>query len=369
MTIVPEGSYLITGGLGALGLQLAKWLANKGAQHLVLTGRRKPSQKAQQTITQLEQAGVQVSVFLGDIAVKQDAASIVEQVKASLPPLRGVIHSAGVLDDGVLQQMNWERFTKVIAPKVQGAWNLHQLTQELPLDFFVCFSSAASLLGSAGQGNYAAANAFLDGLAYHRRALGLPGLSVNWGAWGEGGMASRLADQFQSRIRSLGMSSIPPEQGLQILDQLLGQSATLVGVFPVNWSQFATQLPAGMEMPVLEAFINSQSVAKETQTNKFLAQLKAAKASERPQLMTNYLQGVVGKLLGFPDSQMLDSQLGFFEMGMDSLLALELRNLLQTSLGCTLSATVLFEFSNIQDLTEHLITKIFESIDFVEGEL
>lgn len=358
LTIVPEASYLITGGLGALGLQLAKWLADKGAKHLVLTGRRKPSDTAQQTITQLEQAGVEVSVLLGDVSVKQDAASILEKVNASLPPLRGVIHAAGVLDDGVLQQMSWERFTKVMAPKVLGGWHLHQLTQELPLDFFVCFSSASSLLGSAGQGNYAAANAFLDGLAHHRRSLGLPGLSVNWGAWGEGGMAARLADQFQSRIRSLGMSSIPPEQGLQLLDRLLGQSATLVGVFPVDWSQFVAQLPAGMKMPVLEAFIGSQGVAKDTQTNEFLAQLKAAKAGDRPQLMTNYLQGVVGKLLGFPDSQMLDPQLGFFEMGMDSLLALELRNVLQTSLGCALSATVLFEYSNIESLAEYLTTDV-----------
>jgi acyl transferase domain-containing protein len=358
ITIVPEGSYLITGGLGALGLQLAKWLADKGAKHLVLTGRRKPSETAQQTITQIEQAGVQVLVLLGDVSVKEDAAKIVEQVKASLPSLRGVIHSAGVLDDGVLQQMIWERFTKVMAGKVQGGWHLHQLTQELPLDFFVCFSSAASLLGSAGQGNYAAANAFLDGLAHHRRSLGLPGLSVNWGAWGEGGMATRLADQFQSRIRSLGMSSIPPEQGLQILDQLLGQSATSVGVFPVNWSVFATQLPAEMKMPVLEAFIDSQSVAKETQTNEFLAELKAAKASDRTQIMTNYLQGVVGKLLGFPESQMLDPQLGFFDMGMDSLLALEFRNLLQTSLGCSVSSTILFEYSNIESLAEYLTTDV-----------
>lgn len=369
ITIIPEGSYLITGALGALGLQLAKWLADKGAKHLVLTGRRKPSETAQQTITQLEEAGVEVSVLLGDISIKQDTANILEKVKASLPPLRGVIHAAGVLDDGILQQMSWERFTKVIAPKVQGAWHLHQLTQELSLDFFVCFSSAASLLGSTGQGNYAAANAFLDGLAHYRRSLGLPGLSVSWGAWAEGGMAARLADQFQSRIRSLGMSSIPPEQGLQILDQLLGQSATSVGVFPVNWSQFVTQLPAGMKMPVLEVFLDSQSLAKETQSNEFLAQLKVVKASLRPQLMTNYLQGVVSKLLGFPDSQMLDPQLGFFDIGMDSLLALELRNLLQTNLSFSVSATVLFEFSNIQDLAEHLITKIFESIDFVEGEL
>jgi myxalamid-type polyketide synthase MxaE and MxaD len=358
ITITPEGSYLITGGLGALGLQLAKWLADKGAKHLVLTGRRKPSETAQQTITQIEQTGVEVSVLLGDIAVKQDTASILEQVKTSLPPLRGVIHAAGVLDDGVLQQMNWERFTKVMAPKIQGGWHLHQLTQELPLDFFVCFSSAASLLGSTGQGNYAAANAFLDGLAQHRRSLGLPGLSVNWGAWAAGGMASRLADQFQSRIRSLGMGSIPPEQGLEILDRLLGQSATSVGVFPVNWPQFVTQLPAGMKMPVLEGFIDSQSVVKATQTNEFLAELKAAKTSDRPQIMTNYLQGVVGKLLGFPDTQLLDPQLGFFDMGMDSLLALELRNLLQTSLNCAVSSTVLFEYSNIESLAEYITTEV-----------
>ncbi|MFB2977494.1 type I polyketide synthase [Microseira sp. BLCC-F43] len=355
ITIVPEGSYLITGGLGALGLKLAKWLADKGAKHLVLTGRRQPSETTQQAITQLEEAGVEVSVLLGDVSVKQDAASILAKIKASLPPLRGAIHAAGVLDDGVLQQMSWERFTKVMAPKVQGGWNLHQLTQELPLDFFVCFSSASSLLGSSGQGNYAAANAFLDGLAHHRRALGLPGLSVNWGAWGEGGMAARLADQFQSRIRSLGMSSIPPEQGLQVLDRLLGESATLVGVFPANWSQFVKQLPPGMKMPVLSAFIGSQSVAKATQNNEFLAQLKAAKASDRLQLMTNYLQGIVGKLLGFPESEMLDPQLGFFDIGMDSLLALELRNLLQSSLGCSVSSTVLFEYTNIESLAKHLI--------------
>ncbi len=358
INIVAEGSYLITGGLGALGLQLAQWLVDKGAKYLVLTGRREPSEKAKQAIAQLEQLGTQVSVQLGDVAVEQDVASIIEQVKTSLPALHGVIHAAGVLDDGVLQQMNWERFTKVMAPKVQGAWNLHQFTQDLPLDFFVCFSSAASFLGSTGQGNYAAANAFMDGLVYHRRALGLPGLSVNWAAWGEGGMAARLASQFQSRIRSLGMSSIPPEQGLDMLSQLLAESATQVGVIPINWSQFVAQLPAGMIMPVLSEFMSSQSVAVETKSNEFLAELQKAKASDRPQIMTNYLQGVVGKLLGFPESQLPDTQLGFFDMGMDSLLSLELRNLLQNSLGCSVSSTVLFEYTNIEALAEYLATEV-----------
>ncbi|MEG5059108.1 type I polyketide synthase [Microcoleus sp. A2-C5] len=381
VNIVPEGSYLITGGLGALGLQLAKWLVDKGAKYLVLVGRREPSEIAQQTIAKLEEVGTEISVLLADVSVEQDVANVLKQVKMSLPPLRGVIHAAGILDDGVLQQMNWQRFIKVMAPKVQGAWYLHQLTQELPLDLFVCFSSAASVLGSTGQGNYAAANAFLDGLVHHRRSLGLAGLSVNWGAWGEGGMASRLTSQLQSRIRSLGIGSIPPAEGLQILTQLLEESATQVTVAPIDWSRFAAMLPSGMKMSVLtemecyyrqdyrQNYRQDACSTEETAHNPFLLELKAAKSSDRTQLMTNYLQGVVAKLLGYPDPQMLDPQLGFFDMGMDSLLSLELRNLLQTSLSCAVSATVLFEYSNIQDMAEHLIAKTFESIDFGEGEL
>ncbi|VXD21207.1 polyketide synthase type 1 [Planktothrix serta PCC 8927] len=381
INIIPEASYLITGGLGALGLQTAKWLVDKGAKSLVLVGRREPSEIARQTIAQLEQVGVKVSVFLADVSVAEDVANLLKQIQGSLPPLRGVIHAAGVLDDGVLQQMNWQRFVNVMAPKVQGAWHLHQLTQELPLDLFVCFSSAASVLGSTGQGNYAAANAFLDGLVHYRRSLGLPGLSINWGAWAETGMASRLTTQFQSRIRSLGMGSISPEQGLQILTQLLEESATQVTVVPIDWSRFTAMLSSGMKMPILaemecyykqdykQDYRQDACSTEETAHDPFLLELKAAKNSDRTQLMTNYLQGVVAKLLGYPDPQMLDPQLGFFDMGMDSLLSLELRNLLQTRLSCSVSATVLFEYSNIQDIAEHLITKIFESIDFVEGEL
>ncbi|WP_254174386.1 type I polyketide synthase [Planktothrix pseudagardhii] len=366
INIVPEASYLITGGLGALGLQTAKWLVDKGAKYLVLVGRKEPSEKARQTIAQLEQLGVQVSVLLADISVAEDVANLFKQIQVSLPPLRGVIHAAGVLDDGVLQQMNWQRFVKVMAPKVQGAWHLHQLTQELPLDFFVCFSSAASVLGSTGQGNYAAANAFLDGLVHYRRSLGLPGLSINWGAWAETGMASRLASQFQSRIRSLGMGSILPEQGLQILTQLLEEAATQVTVVPIDWDRFTATLPSGMKLPILEEmecyyrqdYRQDACSTEQTEHNPFLLELKTAKQGDRTQLMTNYLQSLVAKLLGYPDPEMLDSQLGFFDMGMDSLLSLELRNLLQTRLGCAVSATVLFEYTNIEALAEYLTTEV-----------
>ena len=143
-------------------------MAKKGARNLVLVSRRQPSEQAQQTIQRLEEIGAQVKIISADISVESDVANILEQIQTSLPPLLGIIHTAGVLDDGVLQQLNWERLTKVMAPKVNGAWNLHKLTKNLSLDFFVCFSSMASLLNAPGQGNYAAANAFMDALVHYR---------------------------------------------------------------------------------------------------------------------------------------------------------------------------------------------------------
>ncbi|NEP57570.1 MAG: SDR family NAD(P)-dependent oxidoreductase, partial [Symploca sp. SIO2G7] len=354
-----EGSYLVTGGLGALGLEVAQWMVKQGARHIVLTGRRTPSETAQETIQQLEQTGAKISVILGDISQEQDVASILKQIEETQAPLRGVIHAAGVLDDGVLQQMIWERFRKVMAPKLQGAWHLHQLTQKLPLDFFVCFSSVASILGSAGQGNYAAANAFMDTLADYRRSLGLPGLTINWGAWAQGGMAARLGSQHQSRLRTTGIGIVTPEKGLQVLGELLSQSVSQVGVFPINWSQFLEQLPGGDKIPFLEAFASRKLQKETTKNEKFLEQLATALDSERHQIMTDYIQVKIGKLLGFDKSKLPNSELGFFDMGMDSLLTVELRNLLSSNLGCSISAAKLFETSNIQSLAEYLIKEIF----------
>ncbi|MEH1949611.1 MAG: SDR family NAD(P)-dependent oxidoreductase [Nostoc sp.] len=161
LSLRSDATYLITGGLGALGLHTAEWMVSKGAKHLVLISRRQPAEQAQKTIERLEQAGASIHVLCADISSEQDVVKILEQVQTSLPPLLGVIHADGVLDDGMIQQMSWERFAQVMAPKVKGAWYLHKLTQQRSLDFFVCFSSMASLLGSPSQENYAAANAFM----------------------------------------------------------------------------------------------------------------------------------------------------------------------------------------------------------------
>ena len=233
-------TYLITGGLGGLGLLTADWLAAREAYHLVLVSRRSHADippETQGQLQALEARGARVTVVQADVAQQDELAAAIASLGT---PLRGVIHGAGVLDDGVLQQLTWERLESVLAPKVYGAWHLHQLTQEQPLEFFVLFSSAASLLGSPGQGSHVAANAFLDALAHHRQGLGLPGLSINWGAWsGVGAAAQRQVDQ-QMQVR--GVDAIAPDQGLHIFSQLLAHSSEAqVGVIPIRWPQFLSQ--------------------------------------------------------------------------------------------------------------------------------
>ena len=186
-----DGTYLITGGLGALGLLVARRLAEQGAGHLLLLGRRAPSAEAATAIVEMERLGARVTLVQADIS-QDGSQKVLSDTLAGLPPLRGVVHAAGVLDDGVLLDLTSARLAAVLGPKAWGAWNLHRWTRQQPLDFFVLFSSAAALLGSPGQANYAAANAFLDALAHHRHALGLPAVSIAWGPWAGSGMAASL---------------------------------------------------------------------------------------------------------------------------------------------------------------------------------
>ncbi|AOX01784.1 beta-ketoacyl synthase [Moorena producens PAL-8-15-08-1] len=370
VSVEREGSYLITGGNGALGLRVAQWMVSIGARHMVLMGRRAPSVAAQEVINQLEQSGAEVLVVSGDVSKEQDVARILAKIDSSYPPLRGVIHGAGVLDDGVLQQMSWERFTRVMAPKVEGAWHLHTLTEHLQLDFFVCFSSMASLLGSPGQGNYAAANGFMDALAHHRRAKGLPGLSINWGPWAEVGMAGRLDHQNQKRMTAQGISPIPPDQGLQVLEGLLTQPATQVSVFPVNWFQFLQQFP-GNKIPTFLSEIAIQMELSEKiapKQSELLDKLKQVNQQERINLLIAYLTDVVAKVLHLNNTNLPDINQGFFDMGMDSLMAVEFGNRLQSDLGVFLSSTTVFEYSNIKELAVYLDEVIPGDIEEEQSE-
>jgi thioester reductase-like protein len=361
LTFRSDGTYLITGGLGALGLRVARWMVEQGARQLVLTGRRGVSSQAQETLSQLEQAGAKVLVAPADVSNEGDIVRVIEKVKASMPPLRGVVHAAGVLEDGILVQQDWERFTRVMAPKVKGAWNLHILTQELPLDFFVVFSSAASLLGSPGQGNYAAANAFMDVLAHYRRSLGLPGLSINWGPWGDAGMAASLSSRYQARLAAQGLNTIAPEQGLQVLEQVLGQALAQVGVLPFELSVFRQQLSSGKQLPLLSELVRAspQEEAKQAsaQRHELLQRLEEAPASDRQELLIAYIQGKVAKVLGLSTSKP-DIQQSLHDLELDSLMAVELSSLIRTELQVDLPIRAFIEDPSIANLAALLIDQL-----------
>jgi len=364
ISIRADSSYLITGGLGALGLKVAQWLVEQGASYLVLAGRSgAESQEAQEAVQQLEQTGAKILVARADVSQETQVSQLVEEIQA-FAPLRGVIHAAGTLADGVLAKQSWESFRKVMAPKIQGAWNLHLATQNIPLDFFICFSSVASLLGSAGQSNYAAANAFMDALVHHRRALGLPGLAINWGPWAELGMAANLSVRDQRRLTELGLETLPLAQGLQLMGELMGQGAPQVAALPINWVKWLQQFA---QTPTLLDNFKRQPV-ESSEEQGILQQLETAPVNLRRTLLMAHVQAAVSKVLGIGSSKQLAPHQGFFDYGMDSLTSIELRNILQSTLKCSLSQTLAFTYPTTEALLDYLIDEIL-SFDFIENTI
>ncbi|WP_404785485.1 aminotransferase class I/II-fold pyridoxal phosphate-dependent enzyme [Altericista sp. CCNU0014] len=354
-----DGTYLVTGGLGALGLQLTRWLVERGAKTLVLVGRSAPSEAARQAIARLEQTGARVRVFQADIAQPTAVAEMFAILQQSLPPLRGIIHAAGLLDDGILQGQTWERFERVMGPKVAGAWNLHAQSLDLSLDFFVCFSSVAALLGSPGQGNYAAANAFMDGLAHYRRKLGLPGLSLNWGPWGGAGMAAELSDRDAARLALSGITPLDPDLALEALEELLAQDAPQIGVVQVEWAKFLDQISNGAVPPFLE----NVAVAVETGAQSYSAfrlQLDAAPAEERLALLTQHVQSQIAKVIGLtPEEVELDRS--FTDLGMDSLMGMEMKSRLQSSLNFSFPITLAMDYPTVGALIAYIDREVLSA--------
>ncbi|NEQ49336.1 MAG: type I polyketide synthase [Leptolyngbya sp. SIO3F4] len=361
--ITSMGTYWITGGLGALGLKLAGWLVSQGARHLVLSGRRVPTMEAATTIHQLRQHGATVISLTADVTNESDLKQVLEVIRTTLPPLRGVIHAAGTVSYETLNSLTWEKFSTVLQPKVIGVWLLHNLTEAMDLDYFIVFSSIASVWGSAGQAHYAAANAFLDGLAHYRQQQNQPGLSVNWGPWDGGGMTTPEA---QAKLMEMGIMPLVPDQALANLAQLLQQSKPQMTVANVQWSRFRAVYELRRSAPLLDQMplmaLDDSTTVPETSASPVLRQRLEEilpLAARREQLVAA-LQTEVGQVLGLSTDRVADVNSGFFDMGMDSLMAIDLKNRLEGTLGVNLPGTLIFECPTIIHLADHLIENVLE---------
>lgn len=366
-----DATYLIIGGLGALGLKVARYMVERGARHLVLLNRRAfPSRSAWASsaddgvyspqireLQALETLGANIHVLRADVSDQGQMAAVFAELRRAHPVLRGVIHAAGVASQRPLHEIDLEILEATLRPKVLGAQVLHQLTEKLELDFFVTFSSVASVLGSQSLAHYACANLFLDALAHHRRALGLPGLSINWGPWSGGGLAS-LDDQ--AAMARVGMAALKPEAALEVLEHLLGSAVSQVLVAQIDWRTFLPVYESRARRPLVEAVAGRLPELPVETAGKpeLVRELEEAPAAMRRQMLEAYLQREVARVLGLELTAGIEPEQGFFELGMDSLMAVDLKRRLETQLGISLPRTTAFDFPTIATLAAFLLNDL-----------
>jgi acyl transferase domain-containing protein len=349
----PVGTYLVVGGLSGAGLLTAKWLAERGVRSLVLCGRSTPSAEAVAAVNELQRQGVTVQTVRTDVSDEASVAELFRTLDSEGPPLRGVIHAAAVYDDALLAATDWPRTERVLAPKAWGGWLLHEATRERELDCFVLFSSASAVLGAAGQGAYTAANAVLDSLAHHRRSMGLPGLSVGWGPWAATGEAARR--ELGGRYEGQGFRPLEARRYLAELNRLFAGTDPHAIVVSADWPLILS----GGTPPVLAEQAKEVGAAQPGAAVALLPRLlRGLPQTERYGVILGHLNGLAAKILGCPPGETLDPYLPFSELGMDSLMALELRNAVSYLVGTPLSAMVMFNYPTLDAIAQFLDTEV-----------
>jgi polyketide synthase 12/epothilone polyketide synthase D len=354
-----DATYLIAGGLGGFGLAVARWMVERGARHLMLLGRRGVhSPEGQRAIAELEQLGACIHVRQADITREADVAAVLAEIDRTGPTLRGVMHAAMVLEDCLLLNLDRELMQRVLAPKVEGAWNLHRQTLGRPLDFFILFSSLSSVFGHAGQGNYAAANSFLDAFAWYRRAKGLPALTVNWGYLGEVGYLAERP-QLGARLERQGVQSFTVRQALTLLERAMRRQAIQISVMRVNWASWRGLGVTGRVSPRF-AHLLRQSEAATASTPQSLPTcdaIRAAAPEARLALLDTLIRDKVARVLGTSIDQ-LDRDKPLLNLGIDSLMAVELRNWVEQELHVSVPIMELMRSPSLARLTDELLVQL-----------
>ncbi|WP_455566236.1 SDR family NAD(P)-dependent oxidoreductase [Nocardia tengchongensis] len=360
--VVSAGTVLITGGTGGLGSMLARHLVTDyGVRSLVLASRRGPAAPgAEDLITELTGLGARVRIVACDVS---DRSEVVELLAAAPQdaPLTGVVHTAGVLDDGVVVSLSPDRMDAVLAAKADAAWHLHELTRDLDLGLFVLYSSVAGVLGTAGQGNYAAANSFLDGLAEHRCASGLVATSIAWGLWAsDTGMTGHLGDVDTTRLGRVGVLAMSDDQGLALFDAAVAQPRSGVVAARIDSAALAARSRAGVLAPMLEGMLSTirRGTSDAAATVGLRERLTGLTDAERKALVLDTVRGQVAAVLGHDSGAAIDAGRSFRDLGFDSLTAVETRNRLNTVTGLRLPATLVFDYPTPDGVATHILTQL-----------
>jgi NADPH:quinone reductase-like Zn-dependent oxidoreductase/acyl carrier protein len=345
-----RSSYLITGGLGGIGFEVAKWMAHSGAKYIVLAGRNPPNEKVTEEIHRINSTGKNIVVMQVDVSDYGQCRNLLQQIKLELPPLRGVMHSAGVLTDAVFSNQSWETYERTLGPKIRGGWNLHQLTLDYRLEHFVMFSSAVSNFGHIGQSNRAAANFFLDSLAFYRNSIGLPATTFNWDQWGQVGVAASM------EIIAFKPTSVL--QGISALERAMKSQRLQCMVAEVDISMIKRVLVSSKTyLSELQQEDNSHEdikINKEKLWNEYDAAIEDVARSD---LIRRFVRMMIRQILKLGQDEPLNDKENFQDLGMDSLMMIEMKNMVQSAMGnrATITVNSLKDCNNINELTMRLL--------------
>ena len=365
-----DGAYVITGGMGGLGMEIAARMAAHPVGTIVLAGRRPPSGDAPARIEAMKAAGAEVVVVECDISVREDCDRLFERIGELPHPLCGIIHAAGVLEDRTIAQQSWDRFAAALAPKVQGSWNLHRASQDRLLDFFVLFSSVSSTIGNRGQGNYASGNAFMNALAHYRRDLGLCANSICWGPWAEAGMAAS-GNQPGLRMAEKGIFGIRLQEGISALFSIIQKDLAVPTVLDMNWNLFLGSVPESLADTYFEEFKARRTGAHAPSTKGGkeeaagigatpLQRIREAGPQERLPLVLGAVRKMVARVMGYEDAALVPTDVSLTRMGLDSLMAMDFRNQLEKGLSLALPFTFLADQPSLEDIAAHILKEMKE---------
>jgi NAD(P)-dependent dehydrogenase (short-subunit alcohol dehydrogenase family)/acyl carrier protein len=348
-----DGTWLITGGFGAFGLATAEFLVSRGIRRLCLVGRRGPaSDGAREALGRLEAAGVTPLVFAADVTSEPEMRAVVAAVQSS-SSLRGVIHAAGATGYGLLRETPAASLAEILRPKVVGGWLLHRLTREIDLQHFICYSSMVSVWGARGQGPYVAANHFLDALAHHRRALGLPAVTVNWGPLAGGGM---VPEALAGELRRMGVTTTPMREAVTALDQVLDGRVVQPIAVDIEWDRFRELHVSKRRTSMFDLVRSSPAGAGGDTSAAGRDVVRRALPAERRDVLLDDLRRLAAQVITARDA--IDTTAGLFDLGLDSLGAMELRRLLERRFGLPLPSTLLFDCGTLEALTDDMLSRL-----------